>query len=960
MSNSHLQNEYENLTKEKLIDEAKKYLNNTINPDEEKLDQLIGELVKNDQFGYATELIIKKYNQEIPEREKQQFAKYIYKDHSLPSSIRFSKALEELDSLEQNGEINTCETYGLKGAIYKRRWEFDGQFRNLLIALKYYNQGYTLWQKFIDSSDSNNLNHKNSDFGYTAVNAAFVNELIAVEEIEQGDDAINLEDVKHYLKNAFDTRHVIIKRLADPINPGELKKEFLHFFIEHPKEDGVVDISFVYATLLEAYFGILDFKNATIVVKRIKDLPNITKWKKRSTAKQLIAIGDLQDKIAGLLTDEQKTDDHLGFYQSILISKENDPKIIEGIKKIIETRESIIADLLYEIETKKTEDPPTENENATNENKGATIEDEIKPKKGKYGIGLSGGGHRSALYHIGVLASLAENDMLRHIEVISCVSGGSIAGTFYYLCLKKLLEKKEDYQIRKEDYIKIIRYMQKYFKAGVQQNLRSRMFTNLFDNLKMMSPSYTRTHKMGELYETYFYKKAMQYDPGLDDPCDEEQQKSIPVTVSKPSDMMTMKTLIIEPNPERDTFDIQYDNWRRRNKIPQLVLNATCLNTGHNFQFAATWMGVPPGNMQPDIDVKPRLRRMYYKEAPKGYKDFRLGYAVAASSCVPAIFRAFPMKGLYQDMDVQLIDGGYHENQGVAAMLDQECKNLIISDGSGQLSTAVKASPTDLGVFYRADVVLQERVRELEFMDIKNRRYSSQLESIMIVHLRKDLTQLPRNWIDCNDPARKLIYNNVNNQQKDTNYGIEKTMQQKISEVRTDLDSFNDTECYMLMYDGYMQMNKEIADTYKVTTGKDEAAIKNWDFLAMTSLENKKKATQLMQFSNENAFKAFYYYWQKNAAILKIVMPLVVLLALFLCYYFFKQKLCTFFTGLDITTIIGTVIVIVALRFWKKVLHIILSFLKFFIFFFHIHTVDKYFISRGKINAKATETKPSE
>ncbi|TMP28955.1 patatin, partial [Pseudoalteromonas rubra] len=48
--------------------------------------------------------------------------------------------------------------------------------------------------------------------------------------------------------------------------------------------------------------------------------------------------------------------------------------------------------------------------------------------QGKTGLALSGGGFRASLYHIGVLAALAEQDQLRHIEVISCVSGGSIIG----------------------------------------------------------------------------------------------------------------------------------------------------------------------------------------------------------------------------------------------------------------------------------------------------------------------------------------------------------------------------------------------------------------------------------------------------------------------------------------------------------------------------------------------------
>jgi predicted acylesterase/phospholipase RssA len=58
---------------------------------------------------------------------------------------------------------------------------------------------------------------------------------------------------------------------------------------------------------------------------------------------------------------------------------------------------------------------------------------------GKVGLALSGGGFRASLFHIGVLARLAELDMLRHIEVLSCVSGGSIIGAFYYLKLRTYL-----------------------------------------------------------------------------------------------------------------------------------------------------------------------------------------------------------------------------------------------------------------------------------------------------------------------------------------------------------------------------------------------------------------------------------------------------------------------------------------------------------------------------------------
>ncbi|MGH3046626.1 MAG: patatin-like phospholipase family protein, partial [Gaiellaceae bacterium] len=58
----------------------------------------------------------------------------------------------------------------------------------------------------------------------------------------------------------------------------------------------------------------------------------------------------------------------------------------------------------------------------------------------RLGLALSGGGFRAAFLHIGVLARMAEMGMLRRVEVISTVSGGSIVGALYYLHLRSLLQ----------------------------------------------------------------------------------------------------------------------------------------------------------------------------------------------------------------------------------------------------------------------------------------------------------------------------------------------------------------------------------------------------------------------------------------------------------------------------------------------------------------------------------------
>src|SRR4030095_2509442 len=119
-----------------------------------------------------------------------------------------------------------------------------------------------------------------------------------------------------------------------------------------------------------------------------------------------------------------------------------------------------------------------------------------------------------------------------------------------------------------------------------------------------------------------------------------------------------------------------FSNWRRRAKVPVLLLNAASLNSGHNWQFTARWMGEPPGLFEPegDIDANVRYRRLYYGEAPtRTLQEYRVGYAVAASACVPGLFEPLVLQGLYPGRTVRLVDGGVHDNQGVEGLLDEGC-----------------------------------------------------------------------------------------------------------------------------------------------------------------------------------------------------------------------------------------------------------------------------------------------
>src|SRR5262249_26027622 len=155
---------------------------------------------------------------------------------------------------------------------------------------------------------------------------------------------------------------------------------------------------------------------------------------------------------------------------------------------------------------------------------------------GKLGLALSGGGFRASLFHIGVLARLGELDLLRHVHVLSCVSGGSILGAYYYLEVRKLLQEKGE-AATAEEYIDIVRRMAGDFLAGVQQNIRMRMIGSIKANLRMIfSGTYSRTLRLGELYESELYARV------------ERERRPL-------------KDLRIAPGGDQ-SFEPKRDNWR--------------------------------------------------------------------------------------------------------------------------------------------------------------------------------------------------------------------------------------------------------------------------------------------------------------------------------------------------------------------------------------------------------------
>ena len=528
---------------------------------------------------------------------------------------------------------------------------------------------------------------------------------------------------------------------------------------------------------------------------------------------------------------------------------------------------------------------------------------------GKVGLALSGGGFRASFFHIGVLAKLAELDVLQHVEVLSCVSGGSIVGAHYYLKVRKLLESTPQAEIDRDAYIKLVQQLEGEFFSGAEKNIRTRVLGSFRANLKMAFLSdYSRTERVGELYEKHLFSQ-----------------------VEPETKQFWINDLIIKPLEGGASFKPKYHNWRRKIKVPILVLNATTLNTGHNWQFTASWMGEPPAGADAEVDANYRLRRMYYSEAPPQYQLVRLGSAVGASACVPGIFDPLSFPNLYPDATVRLVDGGVHDNQGTSALLDQGCNVLLVSDASGQMGDVDEPGDNAISVLLRSNSILQARIRLSEFEDVTARRRSSLLKGLMFIHLKKDLEAESKNWIDCEDPtdasddARPQHQNGVL-----TPYGIRKDVQKKLSAIRTDLDSFNETEAFALMVSGYRMTEQQFPASLPDFPTHSGSA--NWRFLAIEPVLKRiggnetafRKLEKLLDTAKLSAFKI----WQLEP-MLKVsgwvLLGLILALLLGACYLWRSEAVITY-GWVGITVLSALASLVLARLIGPKITHVLTSF----------------------------------
>ncbi len=455
---------------------------------------------------------------------------------------------------------------------------------------------------------------------------------------------------------------------------------------------------------------------------------------------------------------------------------------------------------------------------------------------GKVGLALSGGGFRASFYHLGVLACLAERDVLRDLEVLSCVSGGSIVGACYWLKLRQRMLKSEPMQ--HESYVELVRDLISHFQDAVGANLRRQVQPHLAqvvwrflsDKRGVLDPE-----KIADALEEYFYRPLWPDDGPI----------QMDQLAFSPKDHDAALTGSEEFNPAKH-------NWLRAHKVPALILNATTVNTGHAWRFTPTWMGESPWSIHESADSIPRLEWSKYDKST-GWQ-IRLARAVAASACVPMVFAPLRIGQYYgQGIEISLVDGAVHDNQGSVSLLASGCNVIIVSDACAQLMLEPAPVPGLKGLrtsTLRFVNTLMERVRLANFADLESRRRSGLLRGLTFIHMKAGLDA---------DVIRLRFSHEASILESAplSPSGVRKDFQRALSEMRTDLDAFTTDEANGLMACGYQMASKgldrDLPKLHKVWRAAPRA---DWPFQEMLAEITSVAATTLRRDDRLAALRA--------------------------------------------------------------------------------------------------------
>lgn len=391
---------------------------------------------------------------------------------------------------------------------------------------------------------------------------------------------------------------------------------------------------------------------------------------------------------------------------------------------------------------------------------------------------------RAAFFHVGVLARLADLDLLSRVRVLSTVSGGSIVGALLYLHLKRRYETESETSDRQ-----IVGEILDALTVAGKQDLRTCAFRNPVKSLRMgLWSGFSRSDRMAELYERHLYRPFA------------------------PTPSVSLYRRLLWKLGDASAF------WRGRPRVRlrdlaiqcngepplQLMVNATSLNTGHGWRFEATMMGEPRrGPVRRVLDDNERLERVHFEaDPPQRFAEFDLARAVAASACFPG-FEPLPLRNLYEGRKIELVDGGVFDNQGIHALRHRDCTHYVVSDGSGRLQDARRPHTRLPAVLSRAYGIAAGRVREDQLIELLLSAPSSAIVDIKggcvadAVRWRPDGDTDEAGFVEFPDLDQLELPDSS------SAWNVHPRVQRLLSEIRTDLDHFSEVERHSLMLAGY-------------------------------------------------------------------------------------------------------------------------------------------------------------
>jgi len=208
----------------------------------------------------------------------------------------------------------------------------------------------------------------------------------------------------------------------------------------------------------------------------------------------------------------------------------------------------------------------------------------------KVGLALAGGGFRASFFHLGVLRRLAELDVLRRVEVISTVSGGSIIGALYVLLLRERRLKAPG-RMTRADYVALVDELRDTLRAGIRKNLRNRLLVNPLELLRLTFSPYSLGNRMARLYERHLFRDVVDRLRAAGAAGD-GRARVFPLTQVRPVPAKHAKDGRVGELPGGiEAYNATEEGQPDGDAVPHLVLNATSMNAGGRFSFSSSEVG---------------------------------------------------------------------------------------------------------------------------------------------------------------------------------------------------------------------------------------------------------------------------------------------------------------------------------------------------------------------------------